>query len=203
MRDAGVVAWEGDEPMTQLAAVTGRFQPVHIQHMQLFQLALAAHDELIVAVTNPDPSARQAEVTAEHRHHDAANPFTYYERVRLLTVALREQGLAERATVVPFDLTRPHVWFDYVPLGAHHYVRVYGPWEGEKVRRLRGAGYTVTAIEGDPAGKVSATAIRQLLRSGSSADWQMLVSAATVPLLQDAALRQERREPLGRGGGSM
>ena len=59
-----------------LAAVTGRFQPVHAQHLELFALALAEHDHLVVAVTNPDSGARHEAATSTHRHTDAANPFT-------------------------------------------------------------------------------------------------------------------------------
>ena len=124
-----------------LAAVTGRFQPVHAQHLELFAHALREHDELVVAVTNPDTGARREELTSAHRHTDAANPFTYYERVRLLTVALAGAGLAERTVVVPFDLTRPELWPQYVPLHARHYVRAYSAWEKDKASQLEAGGY--------------------------------------------------------------
>ncbi|MEJ2871270.1 adenylyltransferase/cytidyltransferase family protein [Actinomycetospora sp. OC33-EN08] len=163
-----------------LAAVTGRFQPVHAQHLDLFAHALARHDELVVAVTNPDARARRREPTSEHRHTDAANPFTYYERARLLAAALAGAGLA--ATVVPFDLTRPDVWPDYVPVDAHHYVRAYSAWETEKADQLRAGGYTVTVLEGDPATKVDATDIRARFADGA---WVDLVPPATVPLLRE------------------
>jgi cytidyltransferase-like protein len=162
-----------------LAAVTGRFQPVHAQHLELFAHALAHHDELVVAVTNPDPQARRREPTSTHRHTDAANPFTYFERVRLLAAALADTGLS--ATVVPFDLTRPEVWAGYVPLDAHHYVRAYSAWEREKAEQLRAGGYTVTVLDGDPAVKLDATDIRRGFDDGS---WERLVPAATVPLLR-------------------
>ena len=73
-------------------AVTGRFQPVHHQHLELFALALAEHDHLVVAVTNPDSGARHEAATSTHRHTDAANPFTYFERLRLLRRGPRRGG---------------------------------------------------------------------------------------------------------------
>src|SRR6185503_2780148 len=95
-------AWAAPARAMRFAAVTGRFQPVHHQHLELFALALAEHDHLVVAVTNPDSGARHEAATSTHRHTDAANPFTYFERLRLLRAALDGAGLADRASVVPF-----------------------------------------------------------------------------------------------------
>jgi cytidyltransferase-like protein len=164
-----------------LAAVTGRFQPVHAQHLELFAHALRHHDELVVAVTNPDSGARREEATSAHRHTDAANPFTYFERLRLLTAALAGEGMAGRALVVPFDLTRPDVWPEYVPRHARQYVRAYSPWESDKAAQLEAGGYAVTVLEGDPAAKLDATAIRAGFDDGS---WITRVPTATVPVLR-------------------
>lgn len=172
--------------------MTGRFQPVHEQHLDLFRIALAGHDHLVVAVTNPDTGARHEEATSGHRHTSAANPFTYFERVRLLTAALGGAGLTDRATVVPFDLTRPHLWPEYVPVEARQFVRAYSAWEKDKAARLAGGGYAVTVLDGDPAGKLDATGIRALLGTG---DWTGAVPPATVAVLRDllAAVPMEDR----------
>ena len=45
----------GQRPSAGLACVTGRFQPVHHQHLDLFEIALREAGYLIVAVTNPEP----------------------------------------------------------------------------------------------------------------------------------------------------
>lgn len=163
-----------------LAAVTGRFQPVHAQHLELFALALAEHDHLVVAVTNPDTAARHLAATSAHRHTDDANPFTYFERARLLAAALAGAGMAERATVVPFDLTRPEVWAEYVPRDAVHYVRVFSAWESDKAQRLSDGGYGVVVVDGDPATKLDAATIRAGFADGT---WAELVPRATVPVL--------------------
>lgn len=168
--------------MTELGCVTGRFQPVHGQHVELFALVLAECERLVVAVTNPDDGARHAEPTSPHRHTAAANPFTYYERAVLLAAALGGAGLADRATVVPFDLTRPRLWPQYVPMHARQYVRVYSDWEREKVARLAAAGYDVRVLDGDPAARTSASDIRALIVTGG--DWAGAVPPATVPVLR-------------------
>lgn len=170
------------------ACVTGRFQPVHEQHMALFDIALAAYPHLIVAVTNPDPGTRRQEPTSAHRHLPSANPFSYFERARLLDAGLASRGWAGRFTIVPFDLTDPPVWPHYVPLAARQFVRAYGDWERRKARLFEQAGYAVTLIEGDAANRISAGNIRACMRSGDDG-WRSQVPAATLPLL-DAMLAE-------------
>lgn len=166
----------------RLACVTGRFQPVHADHLRLFERARAGGAGLVVGVTNPDPGARQAEPASAHRHRDDANPFSYFERYELLVAALGPD-LARSVRVVPFDLTRPEHWAQYVPISAVQYVGVYGAWEREKAGRLAAAGYRVVEVPGDPAARRTATAIRSAMRSGS--DWEPLVPPGTVPLLRE------------------
>jgi nicotinamide mononucleotide adenylyltransferase len=194
-------------PSISTAAVTGRFQPVHAQHLELFALALAEHDRLVVAVTNPDTGARHTAATSAHRHTAEANPFTYYERVRLLGAALAAEGLADRTVVVPFDLTRPERWAEYVPRTAVHYVRAYSAWEIDKAERLAAGGYAVVVVDGDPAAKVDATTIRAHLFDGSddgsddgSGDdtWPALVPPATVPVLAELLADRATRTEAGR-----
>jgi cytidyltransferase-like protein len=167
---------------TALACVTGRFQPVHEQHLELFETALRDADHLVVAITNPDPGARREEATSAHRHRSSANPFTYFERVQLLGAALAGRGLAARTTIVPFDLTRPAHWPEYVPLHARQVVRAYGEWERHKARMLADAGYPVHVIDGDPGGRLSSSDIRARIAQGDG--WEMLVPASVVPVLR-------------------
>lgn len=175
--------------MIGLGCVTGRFQPVHAQHLELFGIALAECEHLVVAVTNPDRAAHHREHTSAHRHTAAANPFTYYERVRLLEVALTHAGLAGRTTIVPFDLTRPEAWPSYVPLAARQFVRAFSDWERQKAQWFAQAGYVVEVLEGDPADRLSASDIRGAMRAGGS-EWHAMVPAATTPLLDELLARR-------------
>lgn len=180
--------------MSAYACVTGRFQPVHEQHLELIGMALTRAERAVVGVTNPDSSARRAEATSRHRHTSEANPFSYFERLTLLRAALRAEGWEDRVMIVPFDLTRPACWPEYVPHDALQVVRVFSEWEREKARQLREAGYRVWEVAGDPASKVHATDIREAMARGG--DWTTLVPAATVPLLGDMlAARTEVTAP--------
>lgn len=166
--------------MTPLGCVTGRFQPVHAQHLELFEIVMSECEHLVVAVTNPDDASRHEEAASAHRHTAAANPFTYFERVRLLEAVVGDRG---RVTIVPFDLTRVELWPQYVPLSARQYVRAYSGWERQKARRLEDAGYAVTLLDGDPEGRLSASDIRAAMDAGDG--WRPLVPAATAPLLAE------------------
>ncbi len=168
--------------VVDLACVTGRFQPVHGQHLELFEIALQFSEHLVVAVTNPDSRSLFQSTSSTHRHREQDNPFTYFERVALLRAALAERGLLEKTTILPFDLGAPEQWAEYVPLTARQYVRIYSAWERDKAELLRAAGYAVVALDGDVAGRLSSSEIRARMATGG--DWQSLVPAATVaPLL--------------------
>jgi nicotinamide-nucleotide adenylyltransferase len=175
-----------------LGCVTGRFQPVHDQHLELVALALDECEHVIVAVTNPDPAGWHREPSSTHRHTAAANPFTFYERARLLAAALGARGWAQRTSVVPFDLTRPALWPHYVPDGTRHYVRAYSDWEREKARRFEAAGCAVRLLEGDAAARRTASDIRARMLADDGR-WQALVPAATVPLLEQFLAQRSMR----------
>jgi nicotinamide mononucleotide adenylyltransferase len=170
----------------ELSCVTGRFQPVHDQHLELFEIALAESAHLVVAVTNPDSGSLFESAASTHRHRPTDNPFTYFERVRLLDAALTGAGLRDRTTIVPFDLGAPARWPEYVPLAARHFVRVYSEWEATKARLLKDAGYEVVVLDGDMEGRRSGSDIRACLRAGG--DWE--------PLVPPALLHQLRGHPI-------
>jgi cytidyltransferase-like protein len=184
--------------MSRLACVTGRFQPVHEQHLELFEIALRAADHLIVAVTNPDRAARRPEPTSAHRHRAEANPFTYYERMGLLRAALDARALTPRTTIVPFDLTRPDCWTDYVPRHARQFIRVYSDWERDKAQRLADAGYPITVLDGDPDARISASRIRAQMRDGDTT-WRDVVPASILAALDELMSARSTLLPGGPG----
>lgn len=184
MRSPGVCSGRGSDGHAGVmgtGCVTGRFQPVHRQHVELFEIALARCEHLLVAITNPDRRSRHEEGTSRHRHTAEANPFTYFERCLLLGAAVAERGIADRVTIVPFDLTRPEVWPDYVPLAARQYVRAYSDWERQKADWLVAAGYAVTVLGPAADTKVASSDIRRRLSDGRA--WETDVPAATVRVL--------------------
>ena len=70
----------------------GRFQPFHRGHLEYVLAALARSEHLIVGITNPDPWQTRAEAADAQRHTPEANPFTFFERQRMIRAALHEAG---------------------------------------------------------------------------------------------------------------
>jgi nicotinamide-nucleotide adenylyltransferase len=170
--------------MIPLGCVTGRFQPIHHQHLELFEIALARCRQLIVAVTNPDTGAHHEEETSKHRHTNAANPFSFFERARFINAAVKDRGWTERVTLVPFNLTCPELWPQYVPLPARQFVRAFSEWERQKAQWFQLCGYAVSLLDGDPSERLSASDIRESMLANDDA-WRQLVPSAIVPLLEE------------------
>ena len=148
-------------------AITGRFQPFHRDHLDLVRHGLSLAPRVVVGITNPDARSWQAVAASGHRHLATSNPFSYLERLRMITAALACAGIpANRYDIVPFPLDCPGVWTSYIPRDVAHLVRVFSEWEAEKTRRLEAGGYPVKVLFGDPATRISASEIRAAMAAG-------------------------------------
>jgi nicotinamide-nucleotide adenylyltransferase len=158
-------------------AVTGRFQPLHNDHLDLMHRALSKADLLIVGITNPDARSLMEHPDSGHRHTGEANPYTYFERAAWVDAALRESAVdPARFIVTPFPLERPDLWESYIPAGTTQVIRAYSPWERSKAAALA-ACYPVEVIDGDPAIRITASDIRARIRAGDTT-WSSLVPPA-------------------------
>lgn len=165
--------------------VTGRLQPVHNGHLELFRMVLAAGLRLIVGITNPDPPSREAHPDHDSRHLAENNPFTFHQRLTMVHAALASAGISPvRYDIVPFPLHNPERVEHYVPLDVVQYVRVFSsPWEAGKADMLRGYGYTVELVDGDGEHRITASSIREAYRLGRP--WRDLVPAPVADLVDD------------------
>lgn len=152
--------------------------------------------ELVIGITNPDPVSWQEHPASSHRHRPDANPFTYWERHRMIESALRECLLTRDTTdavrkviIVPFPLDRPEAWFDYIPQDTRQFVRAFSPWERSKAEALSAGGYEVTLLEGDAQTVVRASDIRARWRDLDAvrADLPDSIAREVERLLDDRA----------------
>jgi nicotinamide-nucleotide adenylyltransferase len=150
-------------------AFTGRFQPFHRDHLAMVRHALSLAQQVVVGITNPDGTRRNAHPSSAHRHLDAANPFSYAQRAALIESALAAEAVPPtRYRIIPFPLEEPDRWPVVLAPGTPQLVRVFSAWEREKVRRFEAAGYPIVVLEGDPTGRVAGTELRRQLAAGSS-----------------------------------
>lgn len=190
--------------MTRFAAVTGRFQPFHLGHLELVRIAAAHSDELIIGITNPDPASWREHADSTHRHRPESNPFTYWQRYRMIAASLRdlvgrEQLPIEGWSIVPFPLDRREVWADYIPLQATQFVRAFTDWEHSKARELHDGGYRVQVVKGDPDAVLRASAIRSAWREAQSID-HLVPGAVALAMSQHTASTEEPGVPVTTGG---
>ncbi|MEZ4502814.1 MAG: adenylyltransferase/cytidyltransferase family protein [Dehalococcoidia bacterium] len=171
------------EDRVPLGMIHGRFQPFHLGHREYLHLALDRSEELIVGITNPDPWQIAEEAASSHRHREDANPFTFFERLRMVRAVLLDDGIPlERVYIIPFPVNLPERWDSYVPDGAVHFVRVFSEWEQTKVDRLREHGYRAEILTPGIEKEIEATEVRRRLAAGG--DWRALVPPGTARVIE-------------------
>ncbi len=166
--------------MVAWGMIHGRFQPFHNGHLAYLTGAAARCDRLLVGITNPDRLHMRPTPEDANRHLPAANPYTYTERLLMVRAAAQAAGVGP-VEVIPFPITEPELWPDYVPVGTVHFLRVFSPWGAAKLERLRGRGYRTVVLEAVAGKDVSGEQVRAAMNSGG--DWKALVPPAVVAIL--------------------
>jgi cytidyltransferase-like protein len=162
--------------------VHGRFQPLHLGHLSYLGLAAARCDELFVGITNPDRRSVRPEPDDPARHLPASNPFSYTERMLMIAAAADEAGIGP-VRIIPFPISEPELWDDYVPRDAVQFLRLLSPWGDAKLERLRAHGYRVEVLPAPEGKLVSGDQVRSAVREGR--DWRPLVAPAVARFIDD------------------
>ena len=169
--------------MTQrVACFTGRFQPFHNQHLEVLSALSHEFDRIIVAITNPDLENLFEHAASQHRHTDAANPFSYESRVQIIEDSISELTDLNHVEIeiIPFDLTQPDSWT--VPAETVFVLRIFSVWEASKLDLFTGQGFEVLELPA-PATKLSASDIREALTANDST-WHSHVIPEAVSTIQ-------------------
>lgn len=178
-----------------VAAVHGRFQPLHLDHMEYILRALDRANYLHIGIAQFE-RGRLVSVpgAGAHRQSAAANPLSYFERARLLDIALIGADIStDRYSIGPFPLERPHDLTEYLPNNIPILTTQVEEWNDHKIALLRAQGYVVDVLyERDPKG-VSGAEIRRLIAMGEDA-WATMVPASTVAYLKSLNLQQRMME---------
>ena len=74
--------------------VLGRFQPLHLGHVEYMQAAKDRCDRLFVGITNPDAESGIYTSADPRRSLTENNPYTYRERMLMIEDALLGRGWA-------------------------------------------------------------------------------------------------------------
>lgn len=174
------------------AVVHGRFQPLHLGHMEYLLAGVGRCRTLIVGITNPDPWQVKTEPTDPGRGQAQANPCTYYERYLMVETALLAAGLTpDRLQIVPFPHSFPERLRYYVPPEAVHLLTIYDDWGEAKLSRLRSLGFTVEVMWRREHKPISGAMVRDRILRNSG--WEELVPPAVAAVIKqhgiDARIR--------------
>lgn len=128
--------------------VLGRFQPLHVGHVEYLSAAKAVCRRLFVGVTNPDPQAFLGSDNDRMRLLPRSNPFSYLERHLMIEAALLGQGwAADEFCIVPAPLDAARLTH-YLPPVERSLVllTIYDAWGEDKAEFMRHLGYDVDVL---------------------------------------------------------
>jgi cytidyltransferase-like protein len=167
--------------------IHGRFQPFHNGHLEYLQGAAARSDELWVGITNADPSQVKLEPSDPLRHLPESNPYSYAERLLMVTAAAETVDVDVH--VIPFPVNHPELWHAYVPGGVTQYIRQFSDWGSTKIDRLRAAGYDVVILDEGAEKEISGADVRAAMREGR--DWRPLVPSGVAQVIESLGRERE------------
>lgn len=134
--------------MEKFGIAFGRFQPFHKGHLEYIKLAKLNCDILIIGITNPDPIHIKVVDVDQNRSSKSSNPFTYFERMMMVKLALLENKLKpSEFEIVPFPINFPELLKYYIPAEAVVNVALLEEWGHTKIELLKSAGLEVNIVD--------------------------------------------------------
>ncbi|MEC5397367.1 hypothetical protein [Uliginosibacterium sp. H1] len=168
----------------EIGCVHGRFQPLHLDHLEYILAAFDKANRLIIGITQPDVGNLKECVQDPHRSIRAENPLTYEERCEAIAEAIVGSGVnRNRFEFTAFPIDQPNLLSSLVPLSVVCFTTIRDSWNREKINRLLDTGYKVEVLW-DRSGQtgIAGTNIREMIRSGNE-QWQQLVPATVSAYL--------------------
>lgn len=171
--------------------VLGRFQPLHLGHVEYLDAAKARCDRLFIGITNPDNGhATIAEADAK-RSLSENNPFTYIDRQLMIERALLELGwIPESFCIMAAPITDPTRLASYLPTPSlsEFFVTIYDDWGEQKAREITALGYRTTTLWRRTHDErfTSGSFVRNAMRSGEP--WEHLVPSGVASYVKEHGL---------------
>ncbi len=160
----------------EVGVVHGRFQVLHLKHIEYILAAKMRCKKLYIGITSPDTLRGGDSVNEPELATHEANPLTYFERFEILKGAMDEFGLEEKDyDILPFPINQPELLTQYVPKDATYYMGMCSAWDEEKLKILKGLGLKTEILwkrEGEEVG-TTGTLVRHRIAEGEP--WKDLV----------------------------
>lgn len=180
--------------MDKIGVIHGRFQMLHIGHMEYLLAGKERCNYLLIGIANPDISLTKHSDANPHRSTSLANPLTYYERFQMISQAMLEANIRRSEfDIVPFPINYPELLFNYVPLNAKYYMTIYDDWSREKQSSLEKLGCDIeimwTRINAEKV--TSGTEVRNLIICNKP--WKHLVPTSVFKYITEHGIDERIR----------
>ena len=183
--------------MDKYGVIHGRFQGLHKGHLEYLLAGMSRCEHLYIGITNFDSQAiKSIDKVNPKRTNLSENPFSYYERYRMVKEAMLEAGVRqEDFDIVPFPIEEPERISNYVPMNGVFYITVYDQWGIKKKALLDNLGVKTVVMwtRTNEERLTSGTEVRMLIRENNS-KWKELVPNSVVNYIMKNGLEQKIRE---------
>ncbi len=171
--------------------VLGRFQPLHLGHVEYLDAAKRACGRLFIGITNPDRGPATITEADTKRSLGENNPFSYIDRHLMIERALLESGWpSESFCIMPAPITDLSRLVSYLPAPtlSEFFVTIYDEWGEQKAREITALGYGTTILwrRTHDDRFTSGTSVRNAMRSGEP--WEHLVPAGVASYVTERGL---------------
>ena len=178
--------------MDKTGIVIGRFQVFHNDHLKYVLAGKSLCNNLVIGVTNPDPTYFKDDSSDPHRSLVSSNPLTYFERYVMLKSVMRENGIScMNFSIVPFPINTPETYAYYVPMDAVAYVTVYDSWGQRKLELLKSGGLHTRVLWSKPASEKGITGSEVRRRIALDEPWEHLVPKSIATLIRELNLESK------------
>ena len=162
--------------MVETGVIHGRFQGLHLKHMEYILAAKMRCKRLYIGITNPEDSYLAKVSNRLNKAKIAANPFTYIERYEMLRDAMKEFGVdREEFEIIPFPVTKPDQLLQYAPQDAVYFLGICDSWSEDNKKVLENLGLKTEVIwwkSPDEKG-ITGAEVRENIITGQ--EWRNLV----------------------------
>lgn len=170
-------------------SVHGRFQPLHNGHLRYILKAKDYCDFLWIGITQYNIYNLLKSPQDPHRHESFHNPFTFFERIEMITQALLDNGLSlYKFDIIPFPIDKPNLLPDFLPITVTIFTTIYDEWNKYKIEVLKKQGYKVEILWEESVKTVDGINIRNQILNDNEI-WKRNVPQATIDVVEKYHIR--------------
>lgn len=174
----------------KIAAVHGRFQPLHKGHVEYILEAKKRCDFLWIGITQYNISSLVATSNDPHRQMPKNNPLTYFERIIIITSSLIDEGLSkDEFSCIPFPIETTEYLMNFLPTSVPMFTTICDEWNTHKISLLEKHGYSVEVLWKRDNKVYEGIEIRRKILENDKT-WKDMVTKKTTELLLEYKIRE-------------